>query len=98
VARSSGAGALAAQASTGFRRELNENLEALQRVQPKHLAMSSRLKAAAATPRPGQTAFDAFMAARPDGGVSIPALSDEESRQAGRAAVRREDATGAGIG
>jgi hypothetical protein len=68
--------ALAVQALTGFRRELNENLETLQRVQPKHLAMSNRLKAAAATPRPGQSAFDAFVAAMPEGGVSIPPLSD----------------------
>ncbi|HEY5061505.1 MAG TPA: hypothetical protein VII52_08230 [Gemmatimonadaceae bacterium] len=48
--------ALVAQALTGFRRELNENLETLQRVPPKHLEMSNRLKAAAATPKPGQTA------------------------------------------
>ena len=32
--------ALAAQALSGFRRELNENLEMLQRVQPKHLELS----------------------------------------------------------
>lgn len=68
--------ALAAQALTSFRRELNENLATLQRVQPKHLEMSNRLKAAAATPRAGQTAFDAFTAAMPEGGISIPPLSD----------------------
>lgn len=68
--------ALATQALSGFRRELNENLEMLQRVQPKHLEMSNRLKAAAAVPKSGQTAFDAFAAAMPEGGVSIPPLSD----------------------
>jgi hypothetical protein len=70
--------ALADQALVSFRQEIAQNLATLEAVEPKHAAMADRLAAAAnAVPgKVGETAFDAFHAAMPAGGVSVPPLSD----------------------
>lgn len=68
--------ALAAQALESFRHEIKENLATLEQVQPKHLDMSNRLKAAAAVASPNQTGFEALYAAMPPGGISVPPLSN----------------------
>jgi len=61
---------------SNFRRELRENLAALERRQPKHAAMAERLRRAAEQDRPGETAFAAFRALMPEGGLDNGPLRD----------------------
>lgn len=68
--------ALAAEAEQNFRREIAENLQALEAVQPKHAAVVARLGELAATPRAGETAFLALRDAMPAGGMAVPPLAD----------------------
>lgn len=68
--------ALAAQAIASFRQELKQNLAILDSVQPRHNVMANRLDSAAKARSPGLTAFDAFIASMPNGGVSVPLVVD----------------------
>jgi hypothetical protein len=67
---------LARTALATFRREIASNLARLERVQPKHAAMAQRLATEATAPSKGATAFDAFVAQMPEGGLDAQPLSD----------------------
>jgi len=69
--------ALAAEATANFRREITQNLRALQRAQPKHVALVKRLEQEATTPHPGETAFDALVRVRHEiDSTAVPVLGD----------------------
>jgi hypothetical protein len=69
--------ALAAEATANFRREVQQNLRLLVRVQPKHATLVERLRQEAATPHPGETAFDALVRVRHEiDSTDVPVLSD----------------------
>ena len=69
--------ALAHEALINFRHEISTNLETLERVQPKHVAMMKLLEAEAAAPRPGETAFTALLRSLQSvGGTAVPPLPD----------------------
>jgi hypothetical protein len=59
-----------------FRRELTENLAALERRQPKHVALAARLTRAAEQDRPGETAFTSFRELMPADGLETAPLRD----------------------
>lgn len=67
---------LARDALRTFRREIAGNLQRLERMQPKHAAMAERLGAAARTAGGSGTAFDAFVATMPAGGLDNEPLRD----------------------
>lgn len=67
---------LATMAMANFRREIAENLDTLERVHPKHVAMQQRLADIVADPPSRGTAFDVFLAELPRGGLDTPPLRD----------------------
>ncbi len=62
--------ALARDVIANTRLEIGENLETLRRMRPTHIEMARRLRAAADRDTAG-TAFDAFYAAFPEGGIGM---------------------------
>ena len=69
-------GRLTAAALASFRSEIQANLAALERVQPKHAAFAERLAAAARRSHADRTAFDVFVELMPEGGIDAPSLGE----------------------
>src|SRR5262245_45871308 len=67
---------LAHAAVANFRREIEANLAALERVEPKHRQFAARLDTAATRPGTAKTAFDVFVATMPQGGLDTPPLGE----------------------
>lgn len=68
---------LAANALENFRREIESNLAALERVHPKHVQLAQRLQAATQSDSvPGETAFDVLVSLLPEGGLDTPPLRE----------------------
>lgn len=60
---------LAHRVLENFRREITQNLQILEKVQPGHAELARRLAAAAARPRPEPNAFAVIVAEMPRGGL-----------------------------
>jgi type II secretory pathway pseudopilin PulG len=59
-----------------FRREIEANLDTLQRTQPRHRLITERLAAAAARPHGDSTAFDVFASLLPRDGLGLQPLQE----------------------
>jgi hypothetical protein len=68
--------ALAEQVVANFRREISANVARLRHAEPLHHRLAARLDSASRVRRPGESAFVAFAALVPSGGVATDPLGD----------------------
>jgi type II secretory pathway pseudopilin PulG len=68
--------ALGRQALANFRREIETNLAALKRAQPRHAQLATQLDSASRLGRPGEMAFTAFASLIRDQGVATEPLRE----------------------
>ena len=67
---------LARTVLANFRREIEQNLATLEKVQPRHALLASRLREAASERRSEPTAFAVFAASMPEGGLGDTTLRE----------------------